>query len=191
MFGLIARVAGRGLSTLARGTVSGTRAVAKVPLVREVAKQTAIGAALYGAGNAVFGSGGSKLPALPGGGMPALPSTMGNRGIFRNDANVPDMVKEWTISKGDLKFYPRAPKGFVICYDEAGDPFAIPKKLAMMLKWWKPAKKPPISVGDWQAVKRADRTVKKMKSIFRTTTRVDKNITGGKVNVPGRKKGGK
>lgn len=189
MFGMIARVASRGLSTLARGTVSGTRAVAKVPIVREVAKQTAIGAALYGAGNAVFGGGGSKLPALPGG-MPGLPDTMGKRGIFRNDANVADMLKDWTISKGDLQTYYRAPPGFVIIRDAVGDHCAIPRKLAIMLKLWKPAKKPPISVGDWQAVKRADRTVKKMKSIFRTTTRVDKNITGGKVNVAGKKKRG-
>ena len=85
---------------------------------------------------------------------------------------------------------PRAPKGFVICYDEKGDPFALPKKLAMMLKMWRPAKKPPISVGDWQAVKRADRTVSKMKKIFAVTTRVDNNISGGKVKVR-RRKGGK
>lgn len=188
MFGLLARVAARGASTLGRGAVSGTRALANVPLVKTVAKQTALGAGLYAVGNALGGGKSGGLPALPGGG-PMLPSTMGNRGLFRNDANVPDMLKEWTISKGDLKFYPRAPKGFVICYDEAGDPFAIPKKIAMMLKLWKPSKKPPISVGDWQAVKRADRTVKKMKSIFRTTTRIDKNISGGKVNVAKSRKG--
>lgn len=183
MFGLIAR----GAALLARGGASATRAVANVPLVKTVAKQTALGAAVYGLGNAMSGGGGSKLPALPSGGLPALPSTMGNRGILRNDANVPAMLQEWTISKGDLKFYPRAPKGFVICYDEKGDPFAIPRKLAIMLRMWKPSKKPPISVGDWQAVKRADRTVTKMKKIFSVTTRVDKNISGGKVRV---KKGG-
>jgi len=183
MFGLLARGAG----LLARGSVTATRTLAKSPLVKSVAKQTALGAALYAAGNALGGS--SKgMPALPGGGAPAFPSTMGNRGIFRNDANVPAMIHEWTVSKGDLNFYPRAPKGFVILYDEKGDPFALPRKLAMMLKWWRPAKKPPISVGDWNAVKRADRTVTKMKRIFSVTTRVDKNISGGKVKV---RKGGK
>jgi hypothetical protein len=189
MFGVLARVAGRAVSVLGRSTVTAGRAVANAPLVKSVAKQTAIGAAMYAAGNAITGSK-SSLPALPSGGLPALPSTMGSRGIFSNDANVPAMLKEWTISKGDLKFYPRAPKGFVICYDEKGDPFAIPKKIAQMLKMWKPAKKPPISVGDWQAVKRADRTVAKMKKIFSVTTRVDKNISGGKVKVR-RSKGGK
>lgn len=188
MFGMIARVAGGAISKLGRGAVTATRAAANSPVVKSTLKQTALGAAMYAAGNAITSSGGGGMPALPSGGMPALPATMGSRGIFSNDANVPAMLKEWTISKGDLKFYPRAPKGFVICYDEKGDPFAIPKKIAMMLKMWKPAKKPPISVGDWQAVKRADRTVKKMKSIFRTTTRVDKNISGGKVNVPGKKR---
>jgi hypothetical protein len=184
MFGVLARVAGRAVSTLARGTVSTGRAVANNPLVKSTAKQTALGAAIYAAGNAITGSSGG-MPALPTGGFPSLPTApgMGSRGVFSNDANVPAMLKEWTISKGDLKFYPRAPKGFVICYDEKGDPFAIPKKIAMMLKMWRPAKKPPISVGDWQAVKRADRTVKKMKKIFSITTHVDKNITGGKIRV--------
>ena len=188
MFGMLARVAGSVGSKLLRGGVTAGRAVANTPLVKTVAKQTALGAAMYAAGNALSGSGGSSLPALPGG-FPAVPG-MGSRGIFSNDANVPKMIQEWTISKGDLKFYPRAPKGFVICYDEKGDPFALPKKLAMMLKMWRPAKKPPISVGDWQAVKRADRTVSKMKKIFAVTTRVDNNISGGKVKVR-RRKGGK
>jgi len=187
MFGMIARVATKALTTIGRSSVSATRAVAKIPLVKSVAQQTAIGAGLYAAGNALTKGSSGGMPALPSGGMPMLPGTMGNRGIFRNDANVPAMLQEWTISKGDLKYYPRAPKGFVICYDEKGDPFAIPKKLAMMMKMWRPAKKPPISVGDWQAVKRANRTVKKMKKIFSVTTRVDKNIKGGKVAV---KKGG-
>ncbi len=180
MFGMLARVSGKLLSTAARGAVKVTRAVAGNSTVKAVAKQTTIGAGLYAAGNAL-------MPSLPSGGMPGLPATMGNRGIFRNDANVPAMLKEWTISKGDLKFYPRAPKGFVICYDENGDPYAIPKKIAMMLKMWRPSKKPPISVGDWQAVKRADRTVTKMKKIFAVTTRVDNNISGGKVRVKRRK----
>lgn len=191
MFGALLRVAGSVGSKLARGSVTGVRAVANTGVVKSTLKQTAIGAAAYALGNSITGGGGGGggLPALPGGGMPAFPSTMGSRGIFSNDANVPAMLKEWTISKGDLKFYPRAPKGFVICYDEKGDPFAIPKKIAMMLKMWRPAKKPPISVGDWQAVKRADRTVSKMKKIFAVTTRVDNNISGGKVRVKkGRKK---
>jgi hypothetical protein len=189
MFGVLARVAGSAASKLLRGSVTAGRAVANTSVVKSVAKQTALGAAAYALGNSISGSKGG-MPALPAAGMPAFPSTMGSRGVFSNDANVPAMLKEWTISKGDLKFYPRAPKGFVICYDEKGDPFAIPKKIAMMLKMWRPAKKPPISVGDWQAVKRADKTVKKMKKIFSVTTHVDKNINGGKVRVTRRKKGG-
>jgi hypothetical protein len=189
MFGALIRAAGSVGSKLVRGSVTAGRGVANNSLVKSTLKQTALGGALYAAGNAITGRS-SGMPALPAGGLPAFPSTMGSRGVFSNDANVPAMLKEWTISKGDLKFYPRAPKGFVICYDEKGDPFAIPKKIAMMLKMWRPAKKPPISVGDWQAVKRADKTVKKMKKIFSVTTHVDKNINGGKVRVTRRKKGG-
>ena len=188
MFGALLRGGASLVSSIARGSVTAGRAVANVPGIKSAVKQTAIGGAIYAAGNALTGSKGAGLPALPSGGMPAFPGTMGSRGVFSNDANVPAMLKEWTISKGDLKFYPRAPKGFVICYDEKGDPFAIPKKIAMMMKMWRPAKKPPISVGDWQAVKRADRTVSKMKKIFAVTTRVDNNISGGKVRVTRRKK---
>lgn len=194
MFGAIARIAGKALSTVARGTVSSVRSVSNVPILKDVAKQTAIGGALYGAGNMLFGGKSSSglpdlagLPAMPGGMNPV----MGQRGIFQNDPDVIEAVKPWAISKANLKVCYRAPKGFVIVYDSVGDPYALPRRMAMWLKLWKPGAKPPISVGDWQAVKRADRTVKKMRKVFRTTTRVDKSITGGKVNVTGRKKGGK
>jgi len=181
MFGAIARIG----SKLVRG-------VANIPAVKSVAKQTAIGAAVYGVGNAVFG-GGSKqaaLPALPSGGMPlpipgmGAPTTMGDRGIFQNDPNVIEAVKPWAISKANLKTYYRAPKGFVIVYDQVGDPYALPRKMAMWLRLWKPSPKPPISVGDYQSLKRADRTAKKVKKILSMTTRVDKNIgKGGRVLI--------
>lgn len=188
MFGAIARIG----SKLIRPIVSN-------PAVKSVVKSIPGGAAAYAAGNLLTSSlgGGGGMPALPAGvgGLPVpsfpggmLPPKMGDRGIFQNDPNVIEAIKPWAISKANLKQYYRAPKGFVIVYDSVGDPYAIPRKMAMWLRLWKPAAKPPISVGDWQAVKRADRTVKKMRKIFRTTTRIDKSITGGKVNVS---KGGK
>jgi hypothetical protein len=185
MFGAIARIG----SALIRPIV-------RNPVVKEVVKSTAIGTAMYAAGNALTGGGGSSssLPALPNlQGGPVMPGgmlpQMGERGWFRNDPNIPDFLKPFAISKGNLKAYYRGPKGTVIVYDSVGDPYALDRKLAIRFKLWKPGHKPPISVGDWQAVKRADRTVKKMKKIFRMTTRVDKDITGGKVVVTkGRKR---
>lgn len=194
----------KSITTVARGAVSpvlsGARALNKIPGAGVALKAVPVvgnALALAGAASAVSSAfGGSKsLPALPGGGLPALPgtsagalATMGSRGIFRNDANVADWVKPFAISKGDLRVQYRAPKGFVVLHDSVGDPYAVPKQVARMLGW-KPASKPPISVGDWNAVKKADRTVKKMKKIFAVTTRVDKQVTRGKVAIHRKKKG--
>ena len=188
MFGAIARVAGKAISTLGRGSVSSVRSIAKVPLVKDLVKQTAIGGAIYAAGNAITG-GGSKLPALPG--LPGLPTApgMGDRSIFRDDPNIIEALKPYAISAANLKTYYRAPKGFVIVHDVNGDPYALPKKVAQWARLWKPSPKPPISVGDWQAVKRADRTVKKVRKIMTTIARVDKATgKGGKVKVKGGRK---
>lgn len=191
MFGGIARFGAKALGGIMAAGRGATGAVLSAPGVRSAVKSTAIGALTYGAGEALFGSkgGGGGLPALPG--MPGgFPATMGDRGIFRNDPNLPDNLKGWAISKANLKAYYRAPKGFVIVYDSAGDPYGLPRKLAIMLKLWRPGHKPPISVGDYMAVKRADRTVKKFRKIYSMVARVDKNIgKGGKIKVP--KKAGK
>jgi len=41
-----------------------------------------------------------------------------------------------------------------------------------MMGLWKPAKKPPISVRDWSALKRANSTVKKLKKVVRMAENV-------------------
>lgn len=197
MFGAIARIASKVVRPVASTVLSAGRTASKIPGVGAI---PVVGNVLAAAGglaavSSMVGGGGSSgsLPALPGNmalpvpGMGA-PPTMGSRGIFQNDPNVIEAVKPWAISKANLKTYYRAPKGFVIVYDSAGDPYALPRKMAMWLKLWKPAHKPPISVGDWQAVKRADRTVKRMKKIVRMTTTVDRNITGGKVVIRRKRK---
>lgn len=195
MFGALARIAGKGISTLARSGVSAGRAVANQPLIKSTIKQTALGAAVYGAGNALFGGGGGGLPALPAaGGFPALPGAgapgiVGNRGIFQNDPNIVAALQPFAISKANLRASYRSPiKGYVIRYDSKGDPYAIPKSLARAYLGWKPAKKPPLSVGDWQAIQRADRATKKVRRIMATVSRVDKAVSGGKVKI---RQGGK
>lgn len=196
MFGAIARIASKVVRPATSAVLSAGRAASKIPgvgAIPVVGNVLAAAGGLAAVSSMVGGGSSGSLPALPSGmnlpvpGMGA-PTTMGDRSIFRNDPNVIEAVKPWAISKANLKTYYRAPKGFVIVYDSAGDPYALPRKMAMWLKLWKPAHKPPISVGDWQAVKRADRTVKRMKKIFRVTTSVDKNITGGRVVVKRRKK---
>jgi len=189
-----------------RGGISALRTVNKIPgasnlikaipVVGTVASIGSIGYDVYNAAKGYGGGGG--MPALPGmpAGMPALPGTgaapvkMGERGWFQNDPNIVAALQPWAISKTNLKVSYRSPaKGFVIRYDSNGDPFAIPKKLAQAYLGWKPSKKPPISVGDWEAVKRADRTVKKVHKVMTTMTRVDKAVgKGGKVKVHGGKK---
>jgi len=174
--------------------------VGNIPIVGNVLKAVpGVGTALSLAGAATGayqllggGGGGGGLPALPQGftgGVPALPGggappIVGDRSVFRDDPNIVAALQPFAISMRNLKQYYRAPiKGYVIRRDSAGDPYAIPKHLAKKFLGYKSAKKPPISVGEWEAVKRADRTIKKMKKITTTMTYVDKNIKGGKVAV--------
>lgn len=188
MFGAIARglaMAGSGLARLGVKTPSAVRSLANVPIIKTVAKALPYGATAYAAGDMLFNKGGGGgLPALPG--LPGLPSApgMGDRSIFRNDPNVVEALKPYAISAHNLKTYYRAPKGFVIVHDQNGDPYGLPKKVAQWAGLWKPGHKPPISVGDYQALKKADRTVRKFRKIFSIAARVDKNTSkGGKVKV--------
>jgi hypothetical protein len=187
----LAKAGGGALASVGRAAnkIPGVGAIPVVGNVLAAAGGLATVSSMVGGG----GGGSAGLPMLPSGGLPAIPgqgalAQMGERGWFSNDPNIPDFLKPFAISKGNLKTYYKGPKGTVIVHDSAGDPYALDRRLAIRFKLWKPAHKPPISVGDWQSVKRADRTVKKMRKIFRTTTRVDSKVTGGKVVVAGRKK---
>lgn len=178
---------------LLKGVAKIGRQVAKagnVPIVGNVLKAVpGVGTAisLAGAGYTAYdlmkgGGGGGGLPAIPGTNIPMMPGgIVGDRGILRNDPNIPDALKPYAISMANLRTVYRSPiKGFVVIRDQKGDPFALPKKYARDFGW-RPSKKPPISVGDWEAVKRADRTIRKVKQITTTMVRVDKNIKGGKI----------
>lgn len=106
--------------------------------------------------------GGAGVPMIPAGGASV---GMGNRSIFRNDPNVIAALKPYAIPMRDLRAYYRAPKGFVIVHDQAGDPFGLPKQLARAYGLWKPSAKPPISATDWKAFKRAASVSKKLNKI--------------------------
>lgn len=135
----------------------------------------AVGAAQLADAAGLLGGSSKKggLPPLPGtgilpamsGGVPEVTKSMGDRSIFKNDPNVIEALKPFAISKGNLKAYYRAPKGFVIMYDQVGDPYGIPRNIAKQYLGWKPSKKPPISVKDWEAFKRSNSVMNKLKAI--------------------------
>ncbi len=131
----------------------------------------ATGYSLYQGARSLTG-GGSNTPALPpmpgvmGGGVPD--PNAGKRSIFRDDPNVAADLKQYAIDERFLKQFFRAPKGYVILRDNAGDVYALPKLIAMQRGWWKPAKKPPISVRDWSAMKRAQVVMRKLREIEKT-----------------------
>lgn len=157
LFGSIARGIGGAVMTVARSPIAKA-----IPVV-------GTGLSVLGAASSVYsmlGSGGASPGQLPTGmpGMPALPSApgMGDRSVFRNDPNLPEMLKPYAISKANLRQYYRAPKGFVIRHDEKGDAYGIPKKLARAYLGWKPAKKPLLSIRDTNAIRHAGAAIKKL-----------------------------
>jgi len=181
-----------------------------VPGLGTVMGAASLAATAYGGYKAMSG-GGTSLPALPsngpavnlGGGtrspgLPALPSSMGGspivgkRSVFRDDPNIAEALKGFAISQRFLRQSYRSPmKGYVVVRDAVGDPYALPKSMAIKFAGYRPAKKPPISVGEMQALKKADRTVKKVRKIMATVARVDKAVgKGGRVKLF-KKKGGK
>jgi len=110
----------------------------------------------------------SSITGMPA--LPALPPLAGERSIFRNDPNSSKSVEAVAIAKGDLVVSYRRPRGhayknYVVVRDNNGDPMAVPKTVARQNFGWKPNKKPPISVGQWSAVKKASRVVKTLKKI--------------------------
>jgi len=84
-----------------------------------------------------------------------------------NDPNIPEYLKQFAIDDAYLKAVPRAPRGYIVLRDAKGRAFGVNKKIAQSLKLWKPKKKPPISVRDWESLKRANRTVNKLKRVVK------------------------
>lgn len=176
------------------GKVAKIPGVGMIPGLGQVASGIGLATSAYGAYKGIQGivgggGGGPALPALPGmpsGGGGSVPGpmgvfsnpSMGKRSIFRNDPNIIAGLKPWAISKGNLKVCYRAPKGFVIRYDEKGDAFGIPKNLAKQYLGWKAAPKPPISVRDWHSLKRAGNVIEKFKDIEKEAKKIA-NFHGG------------
>jgi len=95
------------------------------------------------------------IPRGPGGKM-QIPFT---------GSSTPDALKQWSLDDQFLRVYYRAPKGYVVIRDANGKPFPVMKSAAKAFGLWKPAKKPPISVRDWSALKRSSSVIKKLTKV--------------------------
>lgn len=113
---------------------------------------------------------GNQLPMpLPGqtGGF-GLPRGVDNKlQLPWHDPSIPAAMKPFALDDSFLKSYVRAPKGYVVVRDPNGRPYAILKSYARSNGLWTPAKKPPISVRDWHAFKKAQAVAKKLRKIAR------------------------
>lgn len=80
------------------------------------------------------------------------------------------------IPFGQLRTIRRAPKGYVVIHaphESGGETFVgLDKRLARAWGLWKPARKPPISAGDWHAVGKANRVVRKFRNVERSIKKV-------------------
>jgi len=160
---------GNAFRAVTRGPISNV--LKAVPVLGTAISVASIGASALSVGSSLFGGGGAspgmpQLPAMPGapGAAGAVSPYAGQRGIFSNDPNVPDWMKPAAISKGNLRVFYRAPKGYVIRRDAAGDPYGVPKQMAKQYLGWKPAKKPLLSVRDTNAIRQAGRAIKKLQN---------------------------
>lgn len=160
---------------------TGVRAVSRSPLTNVARMIPGVGTALgavslglagYSALSGMRGSAAPGLPAMPGGalggGTPPVSPYAGKRSIWRDDPNVAAELKQYAIDNRFLKQFYRAPAGYVVLRDSAGDVYALPKKMAQDRGWWKAAKKPPISVRDWSAMQRAQKVMRKLREIEKT-----------------------
>jgi len=140
------------------------------------------------------GGGGGGLPPSPfgpagsmngpGGGFAGFSGGMvGKRTVFGNDPNVPDNLKSQVISKGNLRTYYRAPKGFVVMKDSVGDPMGVPKYIAKMYGW-KPAKKPLLSIRDTNAIRHSGAVIKKLKTFNKTVEKIANFHAGARRSAP-------
>jgi len=82
-----------------------------------------------------------------------------------SDPKIPEYLKQFALDDAYLRTYVRAPRGYVIVRDANGKPFAVLKKIAQQAGIWRAPRKPPISAGDWNKFKTAERVEKKLMKI--------------------------
>lgn len=173
---------------------------------KPVVKMAAATAATLGITSAVQSATAPQtLPALPaGGGLPALPGLQtqaiqqagpgglpvpwfkGPGGALQmpwNDPRIPQMLRQYSLDDAYLRPSVRAPRGYVVIRDASGRPYAVERSIAIKLKMWRPARKPPISAGEWNQYKTAKRVAKKLMKIAGPEVRSRQRKAGAKNTV--------
>lgn len=103
------------------------------------------------------GQTGGIIPQGPGGGLQ----------FPWSDPSTPSALKPFALDDSFLKVQYRSPKGYVTVRDPQGRPYPLLRSIAVKMGLWKPKRKPPISVKDWSAFKRAERVERKLRKIAR------------------------
>ena len=193
MFGSLLRVA----TKIVKPAISGATSVATSPVgrvVRNAAKQIpGVSAGVIAAEGIssvvsdVFDEGKSapvtvgitdNLPRLPGQGGAAWGAKkklapMASRttvpAALTTQANQLQLPNVLPLSQGEV--YTRAPRGYVTV-EWQGQKFFMLKAQARSMKLWKPAKKPPISVTNWESLKRAKSAVRQLKKVGKAAEEV-------------------
>jgi hypothetical protein len=81
-------------------------------------------------------------------------------------ANMAGCAGIQTVMQPTFKQIAQAPPGYVIVKcPNTGQKLAMLKPVARALGLWKPRRKPPISAKDWNCLKKADSTIKKLKRV--------------------------
>lgn len=99
------------------------------------------------------------------------PTTSGGAGIFStangngNGAFQQLLGPNTLVMPAQTKVIADAPPGFVVVTAPDGRKFAVRKEFARKTGLWKPRKKPPISVSEAEAIKKADRAKRKVKKL--------------------------
>lgn len=109
----------------------------------------------------------TAMQASSPGGLP-VPFWKGAGGKLQmpwSDPKIPEYLKQFALDDAYLRQYVRAPRGYVVVRDANGKPFAVLKKIAQQAGIWRPSRKPPISAGDWNKFKTAERVEKKLMKI--------------------------
>jgi hypothetical protein len=157
-------------------------------VVGMIGAKTIVGKALTGVGVAGVGyeigkaaaGGPPNLPALPSVGGTLLPGQFPSMGVLPwwrgaggklqfpwQDPNVPQFLKNFALDDAYLKVSYRAPRGYVVVRDPSGKPYALMKYAAKQFGLWHPARKPPISAGDWHKYQTARAVEKRLVKIAR------------------------
>lgn len=87
-------------------------------------------------------------------------------------AEIPDAIKAFALDDRYLMTYYKAPRGYVVVRDADGKPFPLNKKIAQQMGYWKPAKKPLLSIRDTQSIKRAGRAIEKLKKANKSAKKI-------------------